>query len=307
MAISGLGSSEAAGLAADSRSLDDLRRTARENPQAAVRAAAQQFEAMFLNMVLKSMREAGPKSELFDSPSMDLAQGLLDQEVAAKLAARGTGLSDMIARQLSGELPPTRPAQFAPLAPRLPRLGQAEAGASLAAPSQALAAARAYGGEDLRSAQRDFLRRLEPEARAAEATSGIPAQFILAQAALESGWGRKEIRDPSTGATSHNLFGIKAGAGWNGKSVEVATTEFIDGVAQKRIERFRAYDSYAEAFGDYARMISSHPRYSQLRNSAQGAEGFAYGIARAGYATDPEYGAKLAAVIRTTQALGSGG
>jgi flagellar protein FlgJ len=143
---------------------------------------------------------------------------------------------------------------------------------------------------------RAFEQRLAPEAEAASRATGIPAKFMLGQAALESGWGKREIR-AADGSTSHNLFGIKATAGWKGKVVEATTTEFVNGVPQKKVEKFRAYDSYAAAFQDYAGMLRNNPRYRNVVANAQDAGSFAQGLQRAGYATDPNYAAKLTKLI----------
>ena len=140
-------------------------------------------------------------------------------------------------------------------------------------------------------------------ANEASQTTGIPARFMLGQAALESGWGKRELRG-TDGTPSHNLFGIKAGAGWKGPIVEAVTTEYVNGVARKSVEKFRAYPSYADAFRDYANLLRSNPRYAGvLAQAAQGIdlEGFAHGLQRAGYATDPNYADKLSRIIRGTQ------
>ncbi len=142
-----------------------------------------------------------------------------------------------------------------------------------------------------------FQNRLQADAEMASKITGIPAKFMLAQAALETGWGKKEIvtRD---GRSAHNLFGIKATGNWTGKVVEATTIEYINGKPQKRVEKFRAYDSYADAFKDYANLLRSNPRYEKVLASAQDAHGFAYGLQRAGYATDPHYAEKLSRIIR---------
>jgi flagellar protein FlgJ len=136
----------------------------------------------------------------------------------------------------------------------------------------------------------------------AQQLTGVPASFILGQAALESGWGRREIRGPD-GAQSYNLFGIKAGPGWQGKTMQVTTTEFEGGVARKSVQSFRAYDSYAAAFQDWALTIGRSQRYSGAIASAGSAGGFAFGMQQAGYSTDPAYGEKLARVIRTASSI----
>ena len=133
-------------------------------------------------------------------------------------------------------------------------------------------------------------------AQAASQASGVPTQLILAQAALESGWGRREIRGDN-GSQSHNLFGIKAGKNWKGQVVEATTTEYVDGVAQRTKATFRAYGSYAEAFTDYARFLTGNPRYAQVLATRDPTEA-AHGLQRAGYATDPEYGGKLVRIMQ---------
>ena len=149
----------------------------------------------------------------------------------------------------------------------------------------------------------DFQTRLMPYAQQASDATGIPAVFMLGQAALDSSWGRKEIRS-ADGAQSFNLFGVKAGGNWKGAVVETVTTEYVNGTARKSTEKFRAYSSYAEAFHDYANLLRSNPRYADLvSQAAQGldADAFAQGLQRAGYATDPRYAEKLGRIIRTTE------
>jgi len=143
-----------------------------------------------------------------------------------------------------------------------------------------------------------FIRKHHEAAKAAEAASGIPSGHILGQAALESGWGKHEIK-MKDGSSSHNLFGIKATSDWKGKVAEVTTTEYIGGVARKVPAKFRAYDSYADAFKDHARLLTQSPRYSQTVAKADTAQGYAQGLQKAGYATDPAYANKLTQVINT--------
>jgi flagellar protein FlgJ len=143
------------------------------------------------------------------------------------------------------------------------------------------------------------LRTHDAAARAAEEQTGIPATFMVAQAAHESGWGKHEIRN-ADGSSSYNLFGIKAGAGWKGKVAQVTTTEVVDGQPRKVVAKFRAYASYDESFRDYAQMMKDNPRYSKVVAAGSSAQGFAQGLQRAGYATDPAYADKLTRVINTT-------
>ncbi len=263
-------------LALDSQGLDKLRLQARQSPEQALKTAAQQFETVFLDMMLKSMREATPQDGMFDSEQTRMFTGMLDQQLAQNMSARGVGLADVMVRQLS-------PAQLAsPVAPG--------AAAQPAIPS-------AYRA----SFQQSFVDRMRPHAQQASRDSGIPAHLILGQAALESGWGRREIRN-ADGSDSHNLFGIKAGKDWKGQVAEVTTTEYRDGVVHRQVERFRAYDSYAEGFRDYARLLGSDPRYADVLRQKD-AQGFALALQRAGYATDPVYADKLARVIGSVSAL----
>ncbi|MFA7666348.1 MAG: flagellar assembly peptidoglycan hydrolase FlgJ [Burkholderiaceae bacterium] len=150
--------------------------------------------------------------------------------------------------------------------------------------------------------QAAFVDRMWSHALAAQRASGVPAAFVVGQAALESGWGRHEIRHPD-GRSAHNLFGIKATGGWQGATVEVPTTEYVDGKPQRVVERFRAYGSYAEAFRDWAGLMSKSPRYRDVVRADQSVEGFAQGMQRAGYATDPRYGSKLESTINQTLLL----
>ena len=312
-------------LAVDGRVLDALRRDAGRDPRAAIGKAAQQFEALFMQMVLKSMREATPKSGLLDSSAGELYTGMLDQQLAGKVAASGTGLADMIVKQLSRHIRPaadtvgqgapgTSAGPMPPLAAGAEELRQRAGSRTAAAPSAIgrpgvgshPTEGRPRVADETRApiAGRDFVAAMREHAVSAERATGVPAKFILGQAALESGWGRREIRS-ADGTPSYNLFGIKAGANWKGRTVETVTTEFENGVPRKVVDRFRAYASYAEAFADWARLISTQPRYAGVLAESRGDDprGFAFALQRAGYATDPAYGAKLTQVINTTLAL----
>jgi len=289
--------SVSSGLAADSRSLEQLKRAAREDPRQAVKKVATQFEAMFMQRVLKSMREATVRSGLLDSQEQDLYREMLDQQVAQKIAASGTGLSDLIARQLSRALPAVAATGTGPAhGPSAAASTASVAPATIAAPS-----APATPATDAR--QRDFMQQHWADAVRAQQLTGVPASFILGQAALESGWGSREIRG-SDGRPSYNLFGIKAGAGWNGRTVQVMTTEYEAGVPQRGVQSFRAYDSYTSAFQDWALTIGRSHRYSAAVIPGAGASGFAFGMQQAGYSTDPTYGEKLARIIRTASSIG---
>jgi flagellar protein FlgJ len=150
------------------------------------------------------------------------------------------------------------------------------------------------------AAQRDFLQSITPWAREAGQSLGVAPELVAAHAALESGWGRRPLRD-AAGGDSHNLFGIKAGGSWRGAAVQALTTEVQDGVAEKTSESFRAYPNQAAAFRDYAQLLQSNPRYQGALNVGNDAAAFAQGLARGGYATDPDYADKLSRVARQLQ------
>jgi flagellar protein FlgJ len=144
---------------------------------------------------------------------------------------------------------------------------------------------------------RAFQEKLGSHAAEAEAATGVPAKFMLGQAALETGWGKRMIRN-ADGSNANNLFGIKAGPSWKGKVATAVTTEYVNGHARQKVERFRSYETPADSFKDYARMLANNPRYEKVLDHAGDASAFAHGLQRAGYATDPQYGAKLSKIIK---------
>lgn len=276
----------------DAAGLAGLRRAARAESPEAVRETARQFEALFLNMVMKSMREATVQHDPLASEQSKMFTGMLDQQLSQGMAARGVGLADALVRQLSQmrAQPPAPAGQDATV-----RAVAQDA----PAPGEAAAASTKTRQRNQPEHVRLFESRLRSHAEQASRETGIPAKFMLAQAALESGWGRREIKG-SDGASSHNLFGIKAGADWKGPVVETLTTEYVNGVAVKKVERFRAYSSYAESFRDYGRLITENPRYKTALASVGDARAFAGELQRAGYATDPQYAAKMTSIITRT-------
>lgn len=337
----------AAGAAIDQRfALDvqgvaSLRRAARSSPDEALRQVSRQFEALFMGMVLKSMRETVPASGLTDGQTGKLYQSMLDQQLAQHLSGRGLQLADAMHAQLRRTLPAdqraappatsevTRRAEPSSLAPgsvpqRAPTGEPGIGGTALAAaavsspvpasravpatlprlrvesapvtpPANQLAQAEAVPS-GLQARVERFVGQLGEAARAAAEATGIPERLILAQAALESGWGRREVR-ADDGSSSFNLFGIKADRSWKGAVTEALTTEVIGGVAHRVRARFRAYGSYEEAFADYARFLTGNRRYGAVVGQAD-ADRAAHELQRAGYATDPDYARKLIRVMK---------
>lgn len=281
----------------DAQSIDKLRLQSRQEPGKALKAVAQQFEGVFLNMLMKSMRDASPQDGPFDSDQTRFYTEMFDRQLSQKLSTgKGIGLADMMVKQLS----------------RLP--GQGAQAENIAAEGQLAAVPLnpppppvdlrqppllLNRPRDADKTPKAFVERLWPHAASVGKELGVSPHLLVGQAALESGWGKSEIRG-ADGKSSHNLFGIKAGKGWSGDVVETTTTEFVDGVARKGAAQFRAYPSYEEAFRDYANLMRSNPRYAAVLENGRDAAGFAGALQRSGYASDPAYADKLTRVINST-------
>jgi flagellar protein FlgJ len=272
---------------AGANGLDGLRLKAQNDPKGAAREAARQFETLFTQQLLKSMRDSTMSAGMMDNEATKMGTEMLDAQWASKMSGLPGGLSDVIARQLERQIGITQGAGTKPVSANPAPVDPLKPDAPVAIPQKAAAT---------------FVQAHQDAADAAERRTGIPATFMIAQAAHETGWGRHEIRN-ADGTTSYNLFGIKAGPGWKGAVTETTTTEYIGGKAHKVTQRFRAYDSYAESFADYAGMMKNNPRYAGVVAAGKDAAGFAHGLQRAGYATDPAYATKLAKVIDTTRRL----
>ncbi|WP_439112932.1 flagellar assembly peptidoglycan hydrolase FlgJ [Hydrogenophaga sp.] len=277
------------GLAADPNALNALRygsgAAGAKGDKAALKEAAKQFESLFMRELIKSMREATEKSGLMDGEGSNLGTDLLDQQFAVQLSGLPGGLSEAIERQLGRQIDPAAAAR------------DALNGATRALPeaSEPSTVSRASAGPR----QAGFVSQHSQAAAAVSRETGIPASFMIGQAGHETGWGKSEIRH-ADGAPSFNLFGIKATGGWKGKVAEITTTEYTNGEPRKVTAKFRAYDSYADSFRDYARLIGNSPRYDKVMDQMGSVHGFATGLQQAGYATDPQYAAKLSRAINTT-------
>jgi len=294
--------------ALDPNTLGGLRRLSKENSPEATKEAARQFEALFVQQMLKSMRDATPKGGMFDSDETRMYQSLLDQQMAMQLSTRagGIGLARVIERQLNaGKAEVTLPDGPVPLDAAIRRgfdAAVSPAGTASGAAKSAAAAASAAAtavpqlpNMPAGAGPRAFVEKVWPQAVEASRATGIPARFLVAQAALETGWGKFELKN-ADGTPSHNLFNIKAGKRWGGDTVSTATTEYANGAATRENARFRAYGSYADSFRDYANLIRNNPRYAAVVGQSD-ATAFARGLQAAGYATDPQYADKLARII----------
>ena len=292
-------------LSFDVQGVDALRRTVRTSTQEGMRQASKQFEVMFMQMMLKSMRDATPSESMFSSSQEKTYTAMLDQQLSQNLSGRGLGLAEAMFTQLSrtmgsnaaelpsGNTPGTTPSGLPLVPPAVtPALTRAP---DLSFYEKATAQATLSRSVLPQAHVEQFVSRMLPAAQRASQASGVPAQLIMAQAALESGWGKREIRTED-GKTSFNVFGIKADKSWKGPVVESTTTEYVNGTAQKTQARFRAYGSYEESFADYARFLTSNPRYANVLATPNPAEA-AHGLQRAGYATDPNYGGKLVRIM----------
>lgn len=322
--------------ALDMNGFQRLQHNARVDPEAGVQGAAQQFEALFIQMMVKSMRDATPTSGLLDSRDTTFYQSMLDQQWSQVMASRGIGLADALVEQLqrqgavgqvanpdqelqaliagiprgtprvldnplqpsSGPLP-TQPGSGR-FYDELDAIRQQETSSAPAAIAEAPRPAASSHDHVNR-----FMQTLAAPAQAASAATGVPAELILAQAALETGWGRHEIATQQ-GHNSYNVFGIKAGSQWQGKTTDIVTHEYVNGRRTQIVDTFRVYDSFEHAFTDYANLIGNNPRYAGVVQAAN-AEQAARELQRGGYATDPRYADKLVSVMNTMGPLSTQG
>ncbi|MGF6769785.1 flagellar protein FlgJ [Paraburkholderia sp. GAS199] len=313
--------------ALDVQGFAKLSAQAKASPQAGMKMAAQQFDAVFTQMMLKSMRDATPQDSPFDSHDSATFTSMMDQQLSQQMSQKGIGVADAMLKQLMRNQGMQVGAGGSAgaaggLAGMANALGGGSSGGDEGQTAALNALAKAYGnaqangqlamgkgysansaltpplkGDGTSPKVDAFVDKLAAPAQAASAATGIPARFIIGQAALESGWGKSEIKK-ADGSTSHNVFGIKATGDWTGKTVSTVTTEYINGKPQRVVEKFRAYDSYQEAMTDYASLLKGNPRYAQVINSSHDVNGFATGMQRAGYATDPHYARKLMSIMQ---------
>ncbi|MGK8935403.1 flagellar assembly peptidoglycan hydrolase FlgJ [Pluralibacter gergoviae] len=288
----------------DAESLNELKMKAGQDPQGNLRSVARQVEGLFVQMMLKSMREALPKDGIFSSDQTRLYTSMYDQQIAQQMTdGKGLGMAEAMVKQMTAAQPQADaagdsvPLRFDPgtvVSYQNSTLTRMVRKALPKAPEPGEAA-------PLSGDSKDFLARLALPAKIASEQSGIPHHLILAQAALESGWGQRQIRREN-GEPSYNLFGVKASADWKGKVTEITTTEFENGAAKKVKARFRVYDSYLDALADYVSLLTRNPRYAAVTSAATAEQG-AQALQRAGYATDPEYARKLTSMIQQLKSM----
>ena len=290
---------DAASVYTDLQGLGSLKEAARTRSPEALRGVARQFEAVFIGMMLDSMRSATSTIDggLFDSQESELYQQLFDRQIAQTISnGRGLGIAAAIERQLSrisGQSEPEQPASSS-ATESSPSQGASRA-AGEPVPTPAMTGAQT--GFSARTPS-DFVSSILPHAQRVAAELGIHPLAIVAQAALETGWGQRVPQRPE-GGSSLNFFGIKAGGAWSGAEVASQTMEHVGGALRRQTGRFRAYGSVAEAFGDYARLLRNDPRYRAALSVGSDPHRFAEQIQAGGYATDPGYAEKIHAILKS--------
>lgn len=293
----------AAPLYADFAGLTRLKAKSVADKDGSAAEVARQFESLLIGQMVKSMRQANLGEGILDSDQSLFYRDMFDQQLALHLAENGgIGLAEAIQRQLEGA--------------RLAMTGEGKSIASyFSSPTYIyaaekdddtmaeLAADKAKGPANSAAeadsdnwSSNDFVRHLWPWAKEAANRIGLQPQALLAQAALETGWGQRMLTK-FDGQPSHNLFGIKADRRWQGEKVNVATLEYEEGSAVKRRQAFRSYDSFRQSFNDYVDFLSSNPRYQQALASTSNSSAYFSELQKAGYATDPNYADKINAVL----------
>nr|WP_320136788.1 flagellar assembly peptidoglycan hydrolase FlgJ [uncultured Amphritea sp.] len=324
--------------------MNKLRQQAKDKDPEALQAVAEQFEQLFLNMLVKSMREANAsfsEDSYFNSPQVEFYQQMSDTQLTKEIAEnKGFGLAEILVRQLGGNVDPrlesddeenrlkplsesermlNRTVDTAASMAASAILGQAQANsraleqqaeqastqAALEVPEVAAVSVSDTAAQEQTATEpsqprrfdtpEQFVATLLPLAESVAAELGVDPKVLLAQSALETGWGRYLIQTPD--GTSHNLFNIKADSRWDGEKAQVGTVEFRDGVAQQERASFRVYDSYEQSFRDYAEFLTNSPRYQQALEQAGDPYGYLSSLQQAGYATDPNYAEKIGRIF----------
>ena len=307
----------------DVQGLSDLKRAARAQDPAAVRETARQFESVFIRMMLQSMRDAGGQDELFSSQEGNTYRSMFDDQISLEMSrGKGIGLADLLVQQLmragvdaqasgvtrltQAVVSPVPMATRPTESPARPAAVDSTTEIAAAATSGTARASTPVSTEPTEApaepgSRRAFLEAILPAAEKAAQVLGVSPRSLMAQAALETGWGRSMQRDGS--AMNFNLFGIKATGAWNGRVQDFSTTEYVNGVSQRQVERFRAYNSIEESFADHARLLSRNARYADAVGTGNDTAAYAQALQRGGYATDPSYARKLTAVAEAIDRL----
>ncbi len=325
--------SDVASVYTDFDGLAKLKQGAKEQTPEAIKQVAKQFESVFLNMVLKSMRQAKLAEGALDSKQSEFYRDMYDQQIALHLSGKpGVGLADLIAKQLTPKQksadeknmqagdylnrafstgrqvvePVVQPTTKAPYKPDFVSplddsgLSRLEESLARLERSQRAFEFQGQGGEAGVNKQL-FMSQLLPYAQQAAGELGVDANVLLAQAALETGWGQSVIKN-TQGESSFNLFNIKADKSWQGKQTRVSTLEYDGGVTKRQMAGFRSYGSFRESFDDYVDFIKSNPRYSEALRKANNPAHYVRELQKAGYATDPRYAEKVMSIYNSQTA-----
>jgi len=274
----------------DFSGLKKLKLAAKNNDPAALEEVAKQFESFFVKMMLKQMRDASLSDGLFDNDQSRLYQDMMDQQLALNISDnKSFGIADSIIRQLKRSEKSSGEGETMELNALPQRVNFQRTMLKLSNNIQT--------NESHFQTPTDFINTMRPYAEEAAGKLGIPANILLAQSALETGWGNKVIQH-GDGKNSHNLFGIKADQRWDGQHVNVSSLEYIDGKAKREFSNFKVYDSYKQSFEDYVDFIKGNDRYSSALQSNDNGEAYIKALQDAGYATDPQYANKVMDIVQ---------
>ena len=267
----------------DFSQFSEMRLNAQQDPQESLKQVAKQFEGVFLNMMLKSMRDASFGDPLFDSDQSEMYQDMFDKQLATDMTnGRGIGLADALVMQMRKNVP-----------------GNNNIESNLSGFSKPVADPFILNRESTHfKNSEEFVSTMLPYAEEAAQKLGVSPQVLIAQAALETGWGNS-VGKLNNGKTSYNLFNIKADANFDGQKYAKQTVEYDGGVTKVENASFRAYNNYQESFDDYVNFIQSNPRYHSALNEASDSKRYIEGIHKAGYATDPKYAEKINRVLES--------
>ncbi len=279
----------------DFNGLAKLKHEAKEKSADSIKEVARQFESVFVGMMLKSMREAKLAEGVFDSSQSEFYTDMYDKQLSVHLAGKnGIGLADMIVKQLSPDqsVSLTRKQAIADYQRQImTQPNSTRKNSSIEKIEMERLQSRSFQSAE------EFVTRLRPYAENAAHELGVDANILLAQAALETGWGKSIISDKNK--SSFNLFNIKADKSWQGAQVNTSTVEYNNGVAKKEMAGFRAYSSFQDSFNDYVKFINSNPRYANALEVKANPEQYMHAIHKAGYATDPEYANKVIRIFQS--------
>ena len=301
----------------DFSGLNTLRAEARVDPQASLKQVAKQFEGIFIQMMLKSMRDASMGDAIFDSDQSKLYRDMFDKQVALDMAnSKGIGIADSLVRQLGRKTPETSHPEIFEIPQNhrtsidseklvngnmlphsLQRLDTIEQISVHELSSYELPGIKPIADKTEFQSTEEFINHIFPYAEKAAKELGVSPLVLISQTALETGWGKAVIRH-TDGSSSFNLFNIKADKNWDGKHVIKSTLEYDNGLAKYEKSSFRAYDSYADSFDDYVDFLKSNSRYVFALDNQGNDHTFIKNLHKAGYATDPDYANKVIGILK---------